>query len=125
MTIMKKSCTICGGTAEFLVKDSTQASCRECAVDCFRDISFLQKVEEQAKIVREKQRGGFKLVEKKMIEDTLARQKESLKTYKGNQAGREQLENSIKATERLLEFKKVNEKGQTTLSDRAGKAYDR
>lgn len=60
---MGKKCVICGEEAEFVIKDSQDAYCRQCALDCFSDLSFLQKVEEQAKELKD--------VVKKRVEDEL------------------------------------------------------
>ncbi|MBW3011369.1 hypothetical protein KY326_04065 [Candidatus Woesearchaeota archaeon] len=63
---MGKRCVICGDGAEFVIKNSQDAYCRECALDCFSDLSFLQKVEEQAKELKEivKQRMEDELLDK-------------------------------------------------------------
>lgn len=55
---MNKTCIICGEAAGYVIKDSTDAYCKECAIECFNDISFLQGIEEQAqelkKLVKER-----------------------------------------------------------------------
>jgi len=43
-----KRCIICGEEAEFAIKDSNEYYCKECAAEHFKDISYLQKIEEQA-----------------------------------------------------------------------------
>ena len=50
---MGKKCIICGATAAYIIKDTADAYCKECALDCFNDVSFLQKVEEQALELKE------------------------------------------------------------------------
>jgi len=40
---------ICGKKAEFTIKNSSEAYCAECAEEHFSDISYLQKIEEEAK----------------------------------------------------------------------------
>ncbi len=50
---MGKKCIICGADAAYIIKDTTDAYCKECALDCFNDVSFLQKVEEQALELKE------------------------------------------------------------------------
>ena len=50
---MSRKCIICGETAIYLIKESTDAYCTECALDCFSDVSLLQKVEEQAQELKE------------------------------------------------------------------------
>ena len=50
---MAKKCIICSKDAQFRIKDSTEFYCSECAHDHFSDISFLQKVEEEANNLKE------------------------------------------------------------------------
>lgn len=50
---MGKKCIICGADAIYLIKDSSDSYCNDCALDCFNDVSFLQKVEEQALELKE------------------------------------------------------------------------
>jgi len=50
---MNKSCVICGNPAVFMIKESQDAYCEICATDCFSDTSFLVKVEDQAKKLKE------------------------------------------------------------------------
>ena len=47
-----KKCIICGEEAEFGIKDSNEYYCKECASEHFHDLSYLQKVEEQAKLIK-------------------------------------------------------------------------
>ena len=46
-------CTICGESAVYIIKSTTDYYCEECAVECFSDVSFLQKVEEKARELKE------------------------------------------------------------------------
>ena len=46
---MTKKCIICGKEAVFCVKESSEYYCDECAKEQFADISYLQKIEEEAK----------------------------------------------------------------------------
>ena len=48
-----KKCVMCGEDAKYVIKDTADAYCEECAVDCFNDVSFLQKIEEQAQQLKE------------------------------------------------------------------------
>lgn len=50
---MPKKCIICGSEAGFCIKGSNEAYCEECAKDNFGDLSYLQKVEEQANAIKE------------------------------------------------------------------------
>ena len=50
---MGKKCIICGADAIYIIKDTSDSYCQECALDCFNDVSFLQKVEEQALELKE------------------------------------------------------------------------
>ena len=50
---MSKKCVICGADALYLIKDTVDAYCKECALDFFSDVSFLQKIEEQAQELKE------------------------------------------------------------------------
>jgi hypothetical protein len=55
---MAKKCNICGKEAKYLVKDSRDFYCEECAEEQFGDIAMLVRVEDQAvklkKVVDEK-----------------------------------------------------------------------
>ena len=53
LTIMPKKCIICGLDATLSIKDTSDYYCEECAIDQFSDISYLQKIEEQAKRLKE------------------------------------------------------------------------
>jgi hypothetical protein len=44
-----RKCIICGKKAEFAIKNSSESYCAECAEEHFSDVSYLQKVEEEAK----------------------------------------------------------------------------
>ena len=46
---MGKKCIICGEEAEFVIKNSSESYCADCAKEHFSDISFLQKIEDEAK----------------------------------------------------------------------------
>ncbi len=50
---MSKKCVVCGEGATFVIKDSSDAYCESCAVECFGDTSALQHVEEQARALKE------------------------------------------------------------------------
>jgi len=39
---------MCGTEAKFCVKDCAECYCKSCAEECFGELSYLQKVEEQA-----------------------------------------------------------------------------
>jgi len=47
-----KRCIICGKEAEFGIKNSNEYYCKECASEHFHDLSYLQKIEEQANIIK-------------------------------------------------------------------------
>jgi hypothetical protein len=49
---MPKRCIICGEQAEYLIKDTSDYYCKDCAAENFGDITMLVKVEEQAKILK-------------------------------------------------------------------------
>ena len=49
---MAKKCIVCDKDAEFCVKGSSEYYCEECAQEHFADISYLQKVEEQARMLK-------------------------------------------------------------------------
>lgn len=49
---MTKKCIICNGPAEFCIKDSSECYCSDCAKEQFSDLSFLIKVEEAAKRIK-------------------------------------------------------------------------
>jgi hypothetical protein len=48
ITDMPKRCIICGKEARFMVKDSSDFYCEECALEQFGELSLLVKVEDQA-----------------------------------------------------------------------------
>lgn len=50
---MAKKCIICGEEANFCIKGSNETYCEDCAKEHFNDLSFLQKVEEEAKLIKE------------------------------------------------------------------------
>ena len=60
---MPKKCIICDDPAILMIKDSNDFYCEECAKDSFSDLSYLIKVEEQAKqlkkLIEEKQQDEF------------------------------------------------------------------
>jgi hypothetical protein len=49
---MPKRCIICGENAEYLIKDTSDYYCKDCAAESFGDVSMLVKVEEQAKLLK-------------------------------------------------------------------------
>ncbi len=59
---MGKKCIICEGEAVYCIKDTSDYYCENCAVDSFGDISYLIKVEEQAKQLK-------KLIEERQQEE--------------------------------------------------------
>lgn len=50
---MNKKCIICGMEAQFLIKDTSDYYCEECALEQFSDVSLLVKVEEKTKKIKE------------------------------------------------------------------------
>mgnify|MGYP005632326041 FL=1 len=60
---MVKKCIICGDPAILMIKDTSDFYCKECAEDSFADLSYLIKVEQQAKklkkLIEEKQQDEF------------------------------------------------------------------
>lgn len=50
---MSKKCIICGEEAEFCVKGTSDYYCEECAEENFSDLTLLQKLEEEAKRLKE------------------------------------------------------------------------
>jgi hypothetical protein len=50
---MPKKCIICEEEATLCIKDTSDYYCEECAKDSFSDISYLIKVEEQAKALKQ------------------------------------------------------------------------
>ena len=89
------------------------------------------KVEEQASIVREKQRGGYKKAEEQGLIRTLNANKKALETgidldgKKLTATKRKDYEISVIATENLLKHKKINESKNTALEDSAKAAAER
>jgi len=58
---MGKKCIICGQEAEFVIKNSSEAYCKDCAIEHFNDLSYLQKIEDEAKRLHKlvKEKGNF------------------------------------------------------------------
>ncbi|MBI3033202.1 hypothetical protein HYY69_07030 [Candidatus Woesearchaeota archaeon] len=51
---MHKKCSVCEETtAQYLIKDTTDYYCEECALQCFGDLGLLISVEEQARKLKE------------------------------------------------------------------------
>lgn len=50
---MGKRCIICGGSASFAIKGSSEAYCRECALVNFSSLELLQQLDDQARLVSE------------------------------------------------------------------------
>lgn len=50
---MPKKCIICGDEAAYRIKDNADFYCEECAEENFGDISYLEKIEEEA--IKDKQ----------------------------------------------------------------------
>lgn len=50
---MGKKCIICDEPAVFSIKDSRDYYCEDCAQENFNDLTLLQKVEEQTKIIKD------------------------------------------------------------------------
>ena len=59
---MPKKCIICEKEATYKVKGSSDYYCVECAKENFSDVSFLQKVEEEAQqlkqVIKERMNGN-------------------------------------------------------------------
>lgn len=50
---MDKKCIICDADAEYMIKNSKDFYCKECALDYFADLDMLCKVEEEAQKLKE------------------------------------------------------------------------
>ncbi len=51
---MPKKCILCDKEAEYCIKGSSETYCKECAIEQFQDVDYLQKIEEvQTKKVNE------------------------------------------------------------------------
>ncbi len=48
-----KKCIICDEEAEYSIKDSSEYYCKECGIESFSDLSYLQKIEENALKLKE------------------------------------------------------------------------
>lgn len=48
---MPKKCILCEKEAEYSIKGSSETYCKECAVEQFQDVDYLQKIEEPSKKV--------------------------------------------------------------------------
>lgn len=58
-----KKCIICGADAVFCIKGSSDYYCEGCAMEHFADISYLQKIEQEAKALK-------KIVDEKIHESS-------------------------------------------------------
>ena len=43
---MPKKCMMCENEAEYCIKGCPESYCKECAVEQFQDVDYLQKIEE-------------------------------------------------------------------------------
>ena len=64
---MPKKCILCEKEAEYCIKGSSESYCKECAVEQFHDVDYLQKVEEQPKKIVSLV--GDAIEEKSQVED--------------------------------------------------------
>ncbi|MBW2983898.1 hypothetical protein KY361_02185 [Candidatus Woesearchaeota archaeon] len=48
---MPKKCILCEKEAEYCIKGSSESYCKECAVEQFQDVDYLQRIEKQSKKV--------------------------------------------------------------------------
>ena len=48
---MPRKCILCEKEAEYGIKGSSETYCKECAVEQFQDVDYLQKIEEPSKKV--------------------------------------------------------------------------
>ena len=48
---MPKKCILCEKEAEYCIKGSSESYCKECAVEQFQDVDYLQRIEERSKKV--------------------------------------------------------------------------
>ena len=61
---MSKRCHICGQQAEFKIKDSNDFYCKDCAIEHFGDLSYLNTIEEEAQLLK-------KAIKERMEEENL------------------------------------------------------
>ncbi len=54
MTSKSKRCTLCDAEAKYCIKGSSECYCEECAIENFGDITYLIKVEDAAKELKDK-----------------------------------------------------------------------
>lgn len=52
-TSMSKKCGVCGAPAVYVIKSSSDYYCSDCTHDLFANPSYLQRVDEAAKILKE------------------------------------------------------------------------
>jgi len=71
---MPKKCIICDNPAQYVIKDTSDGYCQECAIECFNDTSLLLSVEEQAqelkKLIKENMNDNVGEVWKEVNDDT-------------------------------------------------------
>ena len=49
---MSKKCIICGDHAVYIIKDSSDFYCPNCATENFSDVELLEKIENRAKTLK-------------------------------------------------------------------------
>lgn len=82
---MTKKCIICEESdAEFSIKGTNDNYCKECALDTFSDLDLLVKVEDQAKLLKQKieerieGQSSLDMEEENPLEDNPPEQEEEL-----------------------------------------------
>ena len=50
---MSKKCIICGKEAEYSIKHSNEYYCKECTLENFGDVSYLEKLEKDAQALKQ------------------------------------------------------------------------
>jgi hypothetical protein len=79
---MAKKCTICEEEAQYNIKGTSEYYCDDCAKENFSDISLLQKIEEQAKIIKNLIKDKEKnIIEDNSIDDEEMTDKDSVEEY--------------------------------------------
>ena len=72
---MGKKCIICGEEAKYNIKNSNECYCEECSHEHFGDISYLQKIEDEVKLLK-------KIVNEKLLKNLDGKDKDSEKKDK-------------------------------------------
>ena len=65
---------MCGEEAVYLIKETADSYCEQCALECFSDVSFLQKVEEAAQELKKQVKERLEEDIEEKLEDNIEKE---------------------------------------------------